>query len=156
MTTKEMLKQLRIKQSGMSSGADRSSYLTTGKDLSAPRERMNRLRMKIADDVNQLTYERSGILEQAYAYIDAHCHIAPPTMKKALQGNSRITRKMLYKYTVGMRMSLEQAQEYFELQGRHLSNDSDEEEMIAFNALRDGDSADSLIEEFLHLLGKRL
>ena len=84
MTTKEMLKQLRIKQSGMSSGADRSSYLTTGKDLSAPRERMNRLRKKIADDVNQLTYERSGILEQAYAYIDAHCHIAPPTMKKAL------------------------------------------------------------------------
>ena len=63
---------------------------------------------------------------------------------------------MLHKYTVGMHMPLEQAQKYYELQGRQLSNDSDEEDMITFNALRDGDSADSLIDEFLRLLGKRL
>lgn len=156
MTTREMLKQFRIKQASVSLEADRSLYLTTGKDLSAPREKMNRLRKKIADDINELTYERGGILEQAYAYVDAHCHIAPPTMKKALQGNSRITRKLLYKYTVGMRMSVNQAQEYFELQGRRLSNESDEEDMITLNALRDSDSADNLIEEFWYLLGKRL
>ena len=156
MTTAEMLHQLRDHQADLSSEADRLSVLTTGQELSAPRERMNQLRKKIADDVNELTHKGGGILDRAYAYIDAHCHIAPPTMKKALQGNSRITRKMLYKYTVGMRMTLDQAQEYFELQGRRLRNDSDEEDLIVYNALKDGDDADSLLEEFSRHLGKKL
>lgn len=156
MTTKEMLKQFENRPANMLSETSRVFFMTTSKELRVPMEQMNLLRKKISDDVNQLIYERSWTLAKTYAYIDANCYIAAPTMKKALQENGKITRKFLYKYTIGMHMPLDRAQEYFELQGRRLQSDNDPEDMIAYNAIRDGDSADSMISEFWTFLRVRL
>ena len=156
MTTKEMLKHIENRPASMFSETSRVFYMTTSKELRVPMEQMNLLRKKISDDVNQLIYERSWTLAKTYAYIDANCYIAAPTMKKALQENGKITRKFLYKYTVGMHMPLDRAQEYFELQGRRLQSDNDPEDIIAYNAIRDGDSADSMISEFWTFLRVRL
>lgn len=151
MTTEEMIRQSKDRRVSISS-EKHVSYLTSNKELSVPREKMNLLKKKIADDVNQMIYERRWPLARAYAYFDEHCHIAAPTMKKALQENGKITRKFLYKYTVGMHMSIDQAQEYFDLQGRILQSESDAEDIIAYNALKDGDSTYSMIEEFWRYL----
>lgn len=156
MTTMEMLSRLRNNVLSVKCNENRYSSLSTKANFSDIKERKNRLLLMIRDDVNQLAHERGKIVQRAYDYIDAVCHIAPPTMKKVMLGQNVITRVFLYKYTVGLRMPLAKAQKYFELQGGVLRSENEEEELIVYNALRDGDDADSLMDEFDRLLGRKL
>jgi hypothetical protein len=72
--------------------------------------------LKISRDVAHLRAERGGALTRAYDFIDARCHIARATMKRVLMGQYSVTREFLYKYT-RLGLTLEQAQEYYVLQG---------------------------------------
>lgn len=119
-------------------------------------ERKAALVQMISQDMARPKSERGGVLARAYDFIDAHCHIAAATMKKVLLGQCTVTREFLYKYAVGLGMTLERAQKYFELQGGHLRDDADEAELIVFNALKDRDDIDSLIDQFQRLLGRKL
>ncbi len=83
-----------------------------------------------------------------YEEISRMCQMSPKTLKSAINGTtSRITREFLYKFTVGLKMSIDEANSLFELCGGELHLDCLEDK-ICHNALRDGDSALSFIDEY--------
>ena len=157
MTTKKMLQEL-VKRKDASPPTVHPDRMTRSGDLQMQEISAQKaaLLRRISEDVLRLREERGGVLNRAYDFIDAQCHIAAATMKKVLLGQCSVTRELLYKYTVGLGLTLEQAQEYFELQGGRLRDDSEEAELIAFNALKDRDGIDSLMDQFQHLLGRKL
>jgi len=157
MTTREMLQGL-VTHVNVNEHAARKDWMTRSGDpaMQEVSARKVALLQKISQDVLRLRGERGGALTRAYDFIDARCHIAAATMKKVLLNQCAVTREFLYKYTVGLGMTLEQAQEYFELQGGRLRDGVEEAELIAFNALKDRDDIDSLIDQFQRLLGRKL
>lgn len=157
MTTKEMLLEM-VDRLSLREPTIYPDWMTKSGEsrMQVISARKAKLLMKISEDVSRLRAERGGLLVRAYDYIDARCHIAAVTMKKVLTERQPITREFLYKYTVGLGMTLDQAQEYFELQGGRLRDDSDEAELIVFNALKDRDDIDSLASQFQNLLGLKL
>lgn len=75
--------------------------------------------------------------------------------EKVIIGQHRFSRDFLYKFAVGFHMSREEADAYFSLCGGFLSETNDYD-YVVLNALRDKDSADSLIGEFLTYFDKKL
>ena len=53
----------------------------------------------------------------AYERLEEECQINVDTMKKTISGSIKVTRNFLYKFAVGLHMSLEEANQYFELNG---------------------------------------
>ncbi len=157
MTTKKMLQEL-AGRADKSVPEGHPDWMTRAGDpaMQEISGRKAALLLMISQDVARLKADRGGILIRAFDFIDASCHIAAATMKKVLLGQCAVTREFLYKYTVGLGLTLERAQEYFELQGGRLRDDAEEAELIAFNALKDRDDIDSLIDQFQRLLGRKL
>lgn len=90
-----------------------------------------------------------------YSALGEDCLISVTTLKKVINGSDKVTRKFLYKFAVGLRMSLEEANEYFSLCGGQLHDDS-LEDYICKCALRDGDDIYTFAEEFERLTNTKI
>lgn len=106
-------------------------------------------------DLSDLIAERKKLYEkengitatEAYLDIEDFCQISTDTMKKAMCAK-KITRMFLYKFVVGFKMNLEEANKYFELCGGPLTR-KNPDDYICLNAIRDKDSIEILVETFL-------
>lgn len=83
------------------------------------------------------------------------CRTSETTLKKCMNGSQNISRKLLYKLSVGLKMSLEEANQYFSLCGGILRN-SDPVDFICMNAIRDKDNIDLFIEQVFEFTGVKL
>ena len=90
-----------------------------------------------------------------YIIIEECCRIPSDTMKKALNGRYKITRRFLAKFTVGLKLSFDEANLLFRLHSGelNLTNDFD---YIIFYALKTKDDIDDFIEEIKSLTGINL
>lgn len=94
-------------------------------------------------------------MSSTYEALEYLCFIAPATMKKVLLRSHNVSREFLYKFTVGLRMGITEANKYFALCGGVLSEDNDYDYVVR-NALRDSDTVESLLAEFVEYFARKL
>lgn len=95
-------------------------------------------------------------MNAVYDELDRLCYIAPATMKKTVLGKYLVSRVFLYKFTIGLCMTLEEANAYFSLCNGGILKSDDRGDYIVINAFRDQDNVESVINEFQNLLGKKI
>lgn len=97
----------------------------------------------------KLLYQKDQGLTSTGAYekLEDLCQINMDTMKKTISGRIRITRNFIYKFAVGLHMALEEANEYFELNGGVL-NERCMADYICIKALKDHDDVHQFIKDF--------
>ena len=90
-----------------------------------------------------------------YNFIEISCRIPNDSIKKAINGKYKITRNFLAKFTVGLKLEIEEANTLFrEFSGElNLTNDFD---YIVYNALKTKDDIDFLINEVEEYTGINL
>jgi predicted Zn-dependent peptidase len=81
-----------------------------------------------------------------YALVEEACSIPTDTVKRLITGKTRVTRPQLAKFCVGLKLSVEDADELFRMQGGclNLSNDFD---YIIYHALEDRDKIDDFLDD---------
>lgn len=105
------------------------------------------LALKIANI--KINYEKDNKLSsmEAYDQLECKCQISASTMKSTINGKIKPTRNFLYKLTVGLNMSLDEANDLFSLCGGTLSEEC-LADYICIKALEDGDEIGHFIEQF--------
>ena len=115
--------------------------------LSVFREQNTRLANLIG--LKKLLYQKEHGLSSTAAYgeLEERCLISTTTFKKTINGSLDPTRHFLYKFSVGLQMTLEEANTYFELCGGVL-NERCMADYICIHALLDHDDISLFIEQF--------
>ena len=93
-----------------------------------------------------LKYVEKNNIKPKYFGLEEICQLSETTLKKSVAGTIKITRPFLYKLTVGLHLSLEEANNLFVRCGGELREDC-VEDYICRNALRDGDDIMKFIDE---------
>lgn len=125
---------------------EKTSLCVIDKDM----ERFNtdwELQEKIADRKKKFEKDNCIKATKAYDELEEICHISVTTMKKSINGTQKITRTFLYKFTVGLGMGIDEANEFFMLCGGKL-NDDCREDYICRKALDDRDDIFTFIEQY--------
>lgn len=117
----------------------------------AEMKRFDNVKWELAELVSnrKKKFEKENNLKATVAYgvLEDVCQISAVTIKKSITGTIKITRSFLYKFTVGLHMSLEEANEYFELCGGPL-NEQWGEDYICIKALEHGDDISFFIKQY--------
>lgn len=82
-----------------------------------------------------------------YDIVSNACDIPASSIKHMLNGRQRITRHQLGKFCVGLKLSIEEAQQLFKWQGRSLSVGEDAFDTVVYYALKDKDDIWDFIDE---------
>ena len=131
------------------------SYQVTLHDIRPFNEQRIELADKIAERKKLYAEENHLKATIAYDFLEGECHISVDTLKKSINGTLKITRSFLYKFVVGLRMSIEEANEYFTLCGGPL-NPQAREDFICIRALEDGDGIELFIQQFEEFTGNKI
>ena len=100
--------------------------------------------------------EREGFsATRASEWIADHCQISEDTLKKTIIGTTKVTRTFLYKFTVGMKMTVDEANKYFELCGGPLYERC-MADYICMKALKDKDDIEVFIKDFERHTGLKI
>lgn len=97
----------------------------------------------------KLLYEVENNLKPMTAYdeIEEKCQISTSTLKNTINGKIKPTRNFLYKFVVGLQLSLDLANEFFDLCDGKLQEDC-KADYITIKALEDKDDIYRFIEDF--------
>ena len=91
--------------------------------------------------------EREGFsATRASEWIADHCQISEDTLKKTIIGTTKVTRTFLYKFTVGLKMTVDEANKYFDLCGGPLYEKC-MADYICMQALKDKDDIEVFIKD---------
>ena len=132
-----------------------SSMHVSAAELCHFEENQDRLAELIGKRKIRYTKEHGYTYEVANERLEEECCIAADTMKKTITMKIKCSRNFLYKFTVGLHMSLEEANEYFRLCDGELRPDC-MADYICIRALEDKDPIDLFIKEFEKHTGIKL
>lgn len=90
-----------------------------------------------------------------FGIIEEMCQISETNMKRTINGTIRVTRTFLYKFTIGLHMSLDEANELFALCGGPLRK-TDTADYICINYLTTKDDLKEFIKQYEEYVGKKL
>ena len=152
MLTKEEYEKVITKQTRMEES--KVALQMTSADLKRF-EKNSKLPLMISDKKRIISDEKGLSSTLGYEYIEEKCLISVTSIKKVINGSDRVTRRFLYKFAVGLEMSLVEANTYFALCGGELHDDS-LEDCICKCALRDKDSIYDFVEEFERLTHSKI
>lgn len=100
--------------------------------------------------------EKLGLSATAgYGKIEEMCLISETSLKKTINGSIRVTRTFLYKFTIGLHMSLEEANKLFELCGGPL-RETDEADYICKRYLEEPDDIHTFCNQYEKYVHKKL
>lgn len=91
------------------------SLRVTASELVPFLETQKKLREKIVKRKMQFTVENGYSVEKTNDELENLCLIPYDTIRKTIIGTTKCTRHFLYKFCLGLKMSFEEANEYFEL-----------------------------------------
>lgn len=138
------LEELKSKNFTISNKKNDTSFRIAAADIK--RFQANKeLPLKLYNEIDN--YAKLHNIKPKYAGIEEICQISETSLKKSCAGTQKITRQFLYKFTVGLKMSIEAANEFFALCGGVLRDD-DLEDFICMKALIDGDDILFFINQF--------
>lgn len=95
--------------------AEKSSFLPTFDELTHFDIQEKELMQKVRKKKLEYAKEHNFSSERAYDQLEIDCLISADTMRKTIVGTTKCSRKFLYKFTVGLHMSVDEANEYFTL-----------------------------------------
>lgn len=124
-------------------------YLVTDEEMSRFSKNEEKLREKLIARREEEKRKKSSV--STYEAMAEQCGMSVDSLKKTLRGEQDLTRTFLYRYTVGLRMTLEEANAHFALLGGPLRED-DPGDYICICAIRDKDN----IDQFNELLKEHL
>ena len=147
MVTKEEMKKMGLV------GADeerKASYRVTAAEMRRF-EVNNTLALKVYNKIKDYTTKHN--IKPRYEGLVEQCQLDASTLSKSCAGKIKITRYFLYKFTVGLKMSVKEANEFFSLCGGALAEDNIED-YICIKALEDKDDILLFIEQFNEFVNK--
>ena len=107
------------------------------------------LKEKVAEVIDDYVYENN--LKPKYERLSELLQMNEKTIKQCLARggtSNRITRPFLYKLVVGLKLSLEQANELFSISGGGVLKSDCIEDLVCINAIRDKDDIKEFIKEY--------
>ena len=126
---------------------DTQSLRVTARDLVRFDDQNNELADMIGSAKAELA-EREGLsATRASEWIANHCQISEDTLKKTIIGTTKVTRTFLYKFTVGLKMTVDEANKFFDLCGGPLYEKC-MADYICMQALKDKDDIEVFIKDF--------
>jgi len=149
MVTQEQMKQFKLNDN-VASG---TAYAVTPEDM--VRFESADLPYMIAD--RKLRYDKEKGLKPTAAYeqMEEDCQISITSLKKTMSGTQKITRTFLYKLSVGLHMTVDEANEFFRRCGGVLKEDHPGD-FICLRALLDGDTIYEFIEQYELYMNERI
>ena len=108
-----------------------------------------------AADKHEEFKKTSNTKTNFYDFIYMSCRIPEDTFKKAINGKYKYTRSFLSKYSVGLKLDIDQANKLFRCHSGelNLTNDFD---YIIYHALKTKDDIDYFIQETFEYTGIKL
>ncbi len=142
MVTKEKLAEHKFEPAK----TNKASYMVTKDDLAGFDEDA----AELPSDVDSVIFEYCQNLgiKRVNAQIAEYCHTNEKTLREYLNGTRRITRSFLYKLTVGLGLTIEEANKLFKKCGGELRKEGCMEDFIVLCAIEDGDDIEDFIENF--------
>lgn len=137
---------------------DESSSVRNASIHLSPEEKQEQdaqLKALVLERKHRLESERCIKPTPAFGLIEELCDISETSLKKSLLGQQKITRTFIYKFSVGMNMTLEEANRLFSLCGGPL-DPSVKEDYICIRAIEDHDDIHTFISQFKEFTGFRL
>ncbi len=131
------------------------SYKTDSSVVEIARKNQVELAKKITDLLIERYHTPDMSMERFYQLIDRELYISVSTIKKIFQCKYTISRDILYKIAVGLKMDIETADYYFGLSMEGPLNHNNLTDLIVINALEDGDSLDDMLLEFVEYLKRK-
>lgn len=130
------------------------AYMLTDDQVKEHEDNMIKLQnmlldLKIKDDLE------NDLKASDYSNIEMNCLISSETFRKVICGKHKVTRELLYKIVVGYKMTLDEANEYFELEGGKL-NPKCLADHICIGALEGKDKIEVFVKEYKDLTGKAI
>ncbi|SEK22562.1 hypothetical protein SAMN02910353_00211 [Ruminococcus sp. YRD2003] len=130
------------------------SYSVTPEEMQ--RFKVNDMLPKLISSKKMENDKRHGVLATpGYGLIEEMCLISETSLKKTINGSIRVTRTFLYKFAIGLHMSLEEANKLFELCGGPLRK-TDVADYICINYLETNDDIHKFCEQYEKYTGKKL
>lgn len=125
---------------------EKASYRVNDADMDAFKGQDKKLAKKIGSI--KLKYEEDNKISSMAAYdqLEEKCQISVSTLKSTISGKIPPTRNFLYKFTVGLKMKLEEANELFQLCDGPLTLACKADKICIF-ALRDHDDIYQFIDD---------
>lgn len=134
---------------------EKNSLHVTASELSPFIDKERELAKKIGARKIKYTKEHGYSTEKANDQLEEDCLIPADTMRKTILGTTKCTRNFLYKFTVGMRMTVDEAKEFFSLCDGPLYERC-MADYICKKALEDGDDIHVFVEDFEKNTGIKL
>lgn len=114
-----------------------------------------KLPLLIADRKRKNDTDHNVSATAGYDLIEEMCLISITSLKRTINGSDRPTRTFLYKFTVGLKLSVEEANTFFELCGGALREENPED-FICIRALEDEDDIHLFCDQFEQYIHKKL
>ena len=128
----------------------KASYRVTAGEMKRF-EANNNLALMVYKKIEDYTTEHK--IKPRYEGLVEQCQLDASTLNKSCAGKIKITRHFLYKFTVGLKMTVDEANKFFLLCGGILSDDNIED-YICKNALEDKDDILLFIKQFNEYVNK--
>lgn len=132
------------------------SYKTDSSVVEIAKKNQSILAKMITDLLFERYHTPDMSMERLYQLIDRELYISVSTIKKIFQGKYTVSRDILYKIAVGLKMDMETADYYFGLSMEGPLNPGNLSDLIVINALEDGDSLDDMLLEFVEYLKRKV
>ena len=130
------------------------SMQVTAAEMSHFNEEFGELALDVSDIIED--YVREHQIKPKYEGLEEITNLSTTTLKHIVSGRDQITRTILYKFTVGLGLSRDVADELFSKCGGTLKEDC-VEDYICIKALQDGDSVVQFINDYnRYTRGKQL
>ena len=130
------------------------SMQVTAAEMSHFNEEFGELALDVSDIIED--YVREHQIKPKYEGLEEITNLSTTTLKHIVSGRDQITRTILYKFTVGLGLSRDVADELFSKCGGTLKEDC-VEDYICIKALQDEDSVVQFINDYnRYTRGKQL
>ena len=150
VTNEEMMKLIR----NIEKGQQEVAYSVTPEEMQ--RFKANNKLPYLISTKKMKNDEKYGVSVTAgYGLIEELCLINESTFKKTIKGTIRATRTFLYKFTIGLHMTVDEANELFNLCGGPL-RETDLADYICINYLKTKDDIHKFCEQYKEYIGKNL
>lgn len=132
------------------------SYRVTPKSMSRFSENQNELWKKLRDYLEDYKEENNLSWFETAGEVEERCKHSWDGFKKYLSNRKGLSRAMLYKFCIGMELSLEESKELFAMSKEGGLSDDNMGDYIFMCAIRDGDDIDSFISQYEEYTGKKI
>ena len=135
---------------------EKISYRVKAGEMDSFRQKNDELARILNEYIIKYEIEHDCSRNKAYEDISYNCQQSADSFKKIFQKKSRITRELLYKFCLGMKLNEEESEKIFKLSPQGTLSTDHIGDFIFLDALRSGDDIFIFIDEYEKYVGKKI